>query len=204
MHFCGADGSGEMVKTENFEQVEVASKGELRGWLAKNHTQKESIWLVTYKKQVPEKYVSVQEVLDELLCFGWIDGIRRKLDEDQRTMQLISPRKVEHWTKTYKERYAKLEKLGLVESAGKESVVKAKVARLWDFMDDVDALIKPSDFAAALAGFAHATANFDAFGASSQRFVLRWIKIAKTPETRAKRIQQAAELADRNEKIPGL
>jgi uncharacterized protein YdeI (YjbR/CyaY-like superfamily) len=60
----------------------------------KNHTQKEIIWLVTYKTSA-EKYVSIDEVLDELLCFGWIDGIRRKLDLD-RTMQLIAPRKVEH------------------------------------------------------------------------------------------------------------
>ena len=70
-----------MTKTENFEQVEVTSASELRDWLLLNHSQKESIWLVTFKKEVPEKYVSVQEVLDQLLCFGWIDGIRRKLDD---------------------------------------------------------------------------------------------------------------------------
>lgn len=89
-----------MIKTENFEQVEVKSVAELRDWLLQNHNQKESIWLVTYKKEVLDKYVSIQEVLDQLLCFGWIDGIRRKLDET-RTMQLIAPRKVEHWAKTY-------------------------------------------------------------------------------------------------------
>jgi uncharacterized protein YdeI (YjbR/CyaY-like superfamily) len=88
-----------MIKTENFIQVEVKSSSELREWLLMNHTQKESIWLVTYKKEVTEKYVSVQEVLDQLLCFGWIDGIRRKLDQE-RTMQLIAPRKVEHWSQT--------------------------------------------------------------------------------------------------------
>lgn len=74
-----------MVKTENFEQIEVRSSEQLREWLKINHAQKESIWLITYKKETLEKYVSVQEVLDELLCFGWIDGIRRKLDE-KRTM----------------------------------------------------------------------------------------------------------------------
>jgi uncharacterized protein YdeI (YjbR/CyaY-like superfamily) len=56
---------------------------------------KESIWLVTYKKTSAKKNMSIDEVLDELICFGWIDGIRRKLDLD-RTMQLIAPRKVEH------------------------------------------------------------------------------------------------------------
>ena len=98
-----------MVKTENFVQVEINSTTQLREWLQQNHTQKESIWLVTYKKEVKEKYISTQEILDEILCFGWIDGVRRKLDE-QKTMQLISPRQVQHWTKTYKDRFAKLEK----------------------------------------------------------------------------------------------
>ncbi|MEL6721013.1 MAG: hypothetical protein AAFO82_09695 [Bacteroidota bacterium] len=53
------------------------------------------------KKVEPDKYVSREEVLDELICFGWIDGIRRKLD-DKRTMQLISPRRVTHWSKPTK------------------------------------------------------------------------------------------------------
>jgi len=192
-----------MVKTENFDQVIITSQEELRNWLLSNHHQKESIWLITFKKTVLDKYVSVQEVLDELLCFGWIDGIRRKLDEE-KTMQLISPRKVEHWTKTYKDRYKKLESKGLVENAGKESVLKSKASGLWEFMDDVDALIKPSDFVNELNKYENATNNFNAFGASSQRFILRWIKLAKTPETRIKRLKQASELADKNLKIPGL
>jgi len=192
-----------MVKTENFEQLEITSQTQLREWLSANHHQKESLWLVTYKIHAIEKYVSIQEVLDELLCFGWIDGIRRKVDEN-KTMQLIAPRKVEHWSKTYKDRYANLESRGLVENAGKEAALKAKTSGLWAFMDDVDALVKPADFIECLSAYANATNNFNAFGASSQRFTLRWIKLAKTHDTRTKRIKQASKLADKNLKIPGL
>ena len=124
-----------IVKTENFEQVEVVSQEELRNWLMKNHSQKKSIWLITFKKQTIEKYVSKQQVLDELLCFGWIDGIARKLDET-RTMQLLSPRRIEHWAKTYKDRFAKLEKLKLIQPSGLQSVEDSKKAGLWDFMED--------------------------------------------------------------------
>lgn len=77
-----------MIKTENFNKVPIKSQEDLRAWLMANHQQEESIWLVTYKKSVPDFYVSRWEVLDELICFGWIDGIRRKLDEN-KTMQLI-------------------------------------------------------------------------------------------------------------------
>jgi uncharacterized protein YdeI (YjbR/CyaY-like superfamily) len=191
-----------MVKTENFVQIEISSATQLREWLQQNHTQKESIWLVTYKKEVKEKYVSTQEILDEILCFGWIDGVRRKLDE-QKTMQLISPRQVQHWTKTYKDRFAKLEKEGRMTDAGRQSVLVSKQNGLWNFMDDVDALIKPSDFVKCLEENPPAMNYFDAFSASSKRFMLRHIKIAKTANTRVKRINEITSLAKQNKKLPG-
>jgi uncharacterized protein YdeI (YjbR/CyaY-like superfamily) len=191
-----------MIKTENFIQVEVKSSSELREWLLMNHTQKESIWLVTYKKEITEKYVSVQEVLDQLLCFGWIDGIRRKLDQ-KRTMQLISPRKVEHWSQTYKLRFAKLEELGLIHQSGFYAVETSKKAGLWNFMDDVDNLIIPNDLQEALAINNEAKLFFDAINASSKRFVLRWIKLAKTDKTRVSRIEQIVQLSSKGEKLKG-
>jgi uncharacterized protein YdeI (YjbR/CyaY-like superfamily) len=191
-----------MIKTENFIQVEVKSSSELREWLLMNHTQKESIWLVTYKKEVTEKYVSVQEVLDQLLCFGWIDGIRRKLDQE-RTMQLIAPRKVEHWSQTYKLRFAKLEELGLIHQSGFNAVEASKKAGLWNFMDDVDNLIIPNDLQEALTKTNEAKLFFEAINASSKRFVLRWIKLAKTDKTRASRIEQIVQLSSRGEKLKG-
>jgi uncharacterized protein YdeI (YjbR/CyaY-like superfamily) len=191
-----------MVKTENFLQVIIESSAQLREWLQKNHTQQESIWLVTYKKEQIEKYVSVQEVLDELLCFGWIDGVRRKLDEE-KTMQLIAPRKAQHWTKTYKDRFAKLEKEGRMADAGRATVLLSKKNGLWNFMDDVDALIKPPDFIKCLENNKPAMQNFDAFGAASKRFMLRHIKLAKTASTRVKRISEISLLARENKKLPG-
>jgi uncharacterized protein YdeI (YjbR/CyaY-like superfamily) len=191
-----------MTKTSNFTQLEITSASELRNWLEINHTQKESIWLVTYKKEIADKYVSVSEILDEILCFGWIDGIRRKVD-NEKTMQLISPRKVQHWTKTYKVRFAKLEKVRKMTDAGRKSVEVSKQAGLWDFMNDVDNLIKPQDFENELDKYSEAKNNWDNFGASSKRFMLRYIKIAKTPATRTKRISEISNLASQNQKLAG-
>ena len=191
-----------MTNTENFRIVEVTSAAELRAWLSENHSIEESIWLVTYKKCVADKYVSVSEVLDELLCFGWIDGIRRKLDEE-RTMQLISPRKAQHWAKSYKDRVAKLEKEGRMMPPGIQSVEEGKRSGLWNFMDDVDALILPDDFIHALKAIPGAYSNFNAFNDSSKRNMLRHIKLAKTEKTRAKRIAKLTELATQNKKLPG-
>ena len=191
-----------MIKTERFDKVEIASQEELRVWLLKNHTQPESVWLVTYKKSIPDKNVSRWEVLDELICFGWIDGIRRKLDET-KTMQLISPRKVEHWAKTYKERAARLIEEGKMHPAGLKAIDVSKANGLWNFMDDVDNLIVPKDLSDKLDQHEGASGFFEAMNASSKRFVLRWIKLAKTDKTRKNRINKIAELSAKGEKLPG-
>ena len=191
-----------MIKTENFEKVAIETAQELRRWLEKNYEREESFWLVTYKKEVPEKYVSTGEVLDELLCFGWIDGIRRKLDEE-KTMQLISPRKTQHWAKTYKDRAAKLIKEGKMHTSGLRSIETSKKNGLWNFMDDVDQLIKPKDLQTALELKPEARYFFDGINDSSKRFVLRWLKLSKTEKTRINRIQKIVELSAKGEKLPG-
>lgn len=191
-----------MVQTDNFNKVEIASSQELRLWLSDHHHQTESVWLVTYKKSVPNKYVSTSEVLDELLCFGWIDGIRRKLDED-RTMQLISPREANHWAQTYKDRAIRLIEEGKMEEAGLRSMEWSKQQGLWDFMDDVDQLILPDDLKKALSEYNGATEFFTSINDASKRFVLRYIKLAKTEKTRMARINEIALLASKKEKLKG-
>ena len=191
-----------MIKTENFEQVVVENQAALRKWLSEHHQQEASVWLVTYKKSVKEKYVSREEVLDELLCFGWIDGIRRKRDENT-SMQLIAPRKAQHWAKSYKERAAKLLEEGKMHAAGQASIDRGKASGLWHFMDDVDALILPEDLKSALKALPPAATFFDSINPSSKRFVLRWIKLAKTEKTRKSRILKIAQLAAKGEKLPG-
>ena len=191
-----------MIKTENFEQVVVENQAALREWLLEHHQQETSVWLVTYKKSEKEKYVSREEVLDELLCFGWIDGIRRKRDE-KTSMQLIAPRKAQHWAKSYKERAAKLMEEGKMHAAGQASIDRGKASGLWHFMDDVDALILPEDLKSALKALPPAATFFDSINPSSKRFVLRWIKLAKTEKTRKSRILKIAQLAAKGEKLPG-
>jgi uncharacterized protein YdeI (YjbR/CyaY-like superfamily) len=191
-----------MIPTENFEKIEITSSQELRAWLEAYFQQTESVWLVTFKKSEADKYVSREEVLDELLCFGWIDGIRRVLDE-HRTMQLISPRRIEHWAKTYKDRVAKLMKEGKMHASGLRSIELSKENGLWNFMDDVDRLIVPEDLLKALRKNEAAELFFHAINPSSKRFVLRWLKLAKTEKTRSARIEQLVELSAKGEKLKG-
>lgn len=187
---------------DDAERVAADSREKLRRWLEKNHDRKDGVWLVTYRACVPDKYLSTGEVLDELLSFGWMDGRRKKLD-DRRTMQYVSPKRTPYWSKTYKDRVARLTRAGRMHPAGLALVEAAKRSGGWTFFDDVDALIVPDDLAAAFAGRPPARANYDAFAPSAKRDLLRWIKLAKTERTRTQRVAEAAEKAARNEPASG-
>ena len=100
--------------------------------------------------------------------------------------------------------FVKLEKLGLVEQSGINSIKDAKKSGLWNFKDDVDALIKPDDLVKCLKDYTPALACFEAFSKSNKRFILRWIKLAKTDVNRQKRILETVTLAQKGEKIKGL
>lgn len=192
-----------MIPTEGFAQVEVRSAAELRAWLTDHHAQAESVWLVTWKKAPGAPYLSVDEVLDELIAFGWIDGLRRKRD-DGRTMQLISPRRQQAWAMTYKQRAERLEAEGRMHPAGRAAIASAQAAGRWDETAEVDALVIPPDLAAALSAVATAERFFQRAAPSYRRNVLRWLHGAKRAETRAGRIARIVELSAEGRKIPQL
>lgn len=188
---------------EKFEKVEVGSTEALHTWLSRNHDRSEGVALVTFKKHVGSKYVSTDEVLDELLCFGWIDGARCKLDDD-RTMQFISPRRTQHWSKSYKDRVARLQDENRMQPPGLQAIAEGKRSGLWTLMDDVDALIVPGDLQRELGKRTHAADRFGHSAPSYRRNVLRWIKLAKTEATRKRRIEKAVDYAARDERIPQM
>lgn len=201
---CDASADGWlMLPTNRFEQVEVGNLAQLRDWLAANHDRAEGVWLVTYMKNVPGKYVDRWDVLDELLCFGWTDGLRRKRD-DTRTMQLISPRRQQAWAQSYKERVERLEATGRMAEPGRAAVERAKALGLWEAMAEVDSLTVPDDLRSAMRIRSPAEANFEAAAPSYRRNVLRWLAAAKKPETRAKRIIEIVIHAAASRKIPQM
>ena len=181
---------------KEFERVQIESRAELRAWLEANHRREESIWLVTFKKQVAEKYVPWDDVVEEALCFGWIDSLPRKLDRE-RTMLLMSPRRPgSPWSGLNKRRVEKLLAEGLMMPPGLAAIEQAKADGSWTVYDEIEELVIPDDLAAALAENETAAANFKAFSDSSKKGILWWIKSAKRAATRAKRIAETVYLAE--------
>jgi uncharacterized protein YdeI (YjbR/CyaY-like superfamily) len=178
--------------------VYAPSQQAWREWLQNYHQEYGSIWLVMYRKQSGKPSVYYNEAVDEALCFGWIDSKPNKRDEESY-YQLFSPRNSKsNWSKVNKEKVERLLAAGKMASAGLEMVRVAKETGTWDALNEVDALIIPSDLKAALEATPAALENFEAFPPSTRRGILEWIFNAKRPATRTKRIQETAKLAAQN------
>jgi uncharacterized protein YdeI (YjbR/CyaY-like superfamily) len=183
-----------------YELVELADRAAWRRWLKEHHATTKGVWLVSWRASTGKPRIDYDAIVEEALCFGWIDGHQKPVD-DERIMNLMTPRKPgSAWASSNKRRVEKLEAAGLMAEAGRRNVEAAKADGSWSRYDSAEALEIPDDLAAALAKKPAAARNFAAFTDAAKRTILRWLIDAKRPETRAKRIAETVAQAARNEK----
>jgi uncharacterized protein YdeI (YjbR/CyaY-like superfamily) len=176
----------------SLEQVYVPDRAAWRRWLAKQHGRSPGIWLVFDKKSSRPDRLAYGHAVEEALCFGWIDSLVKRLDEE-RYVQLFTPRKPKStWSRSNKVRVERLLAEGLMAAAGLASIELAKANGSWESLDAVEAFVMPDDLAKALASVPGAAEKFAAFAPSQRKAYLHWISQAVRPETRARRIQEVA------------
>jgi uncharacterized protein YdeI (YjbR/CyaY-like superfamily) len=177
-----------------------ASRLQWRRWLQRNHGKKESIWLVYYKKETGKPTISWSEAVDEALCFGWIDG-RKKSVDDETFMQLFSRRKPNGtWSKVNKEKVRLLTEEGLMTKTGLDCIEAAKKNGSWSILDDVEELKIPKDLEKEFKSFPGSRRYFNSLSRSVRKSILQWLVLAKRPDTRRRRVVEIAELAARKQK----
>jgi uncharacterized protein YdeI (YjbR/CyaY-like superfamily) len=187
-----------MAKIDEFKDFHPLSRQEWRDWLAENHDKFQGIWFVFYKKHTNKRIVTYDEAVEEALCFGWIDSIPRKLD-DERSKLLYTPRKPKSvWSKPNKERVKRLIDNGLMTEVGLQKIEQAKLDGSWDALNASDNLEIQEDLLQAFEANNIAFENFDKFSNSVKKSILSWIYGAKTAETRARRIAETVSMAERN------
>lgn len=171
------------------EVVVPATRAAWREWLAAHPDRHEGTWVVYRKKSSDLDGPDYDDLVEESLCFGWIDSQNRRVDED-RSIQWFSPRrKGGIWSASNKERIQRLERAGLMTDGGRAVIDQAKADGSWSQLDDVEALIVPPDLAAALES-AGATEAYEALADSAKQQALWWITSAKREVTRATRIDE--------------
>ncbi|MDQ1140152.1 YdeI/OmpD-associated family protein [Pedobacter agri] len=181
--------------SEEIETFYPASRKAWRLWLSEHHISKQAVWLVQYKKSANIPTISWSEAVEEALCFGWIDGIRKSIDHE-RYIQFFTKRKPRStWSKINKAKVLELIEAGLMTTAGHESIIRAKENGSWTILDEVEELVIPHDLEVEFSRQPEAKAFFLTLSKSIRKAILQWIAFAKRPETKAKRIAEVVDLA---------
>ena len=183
---------------KNIKTFYARNRTEWRKWLAKNHQSEKSVWLIIYHKSSPTQSVYHDEAVEEAICFGWIDSIAHKRDDESKYQFFAIRKPKSNWSKINRDRAEKMIKEKRIKPAGQATIDLAKKTGTWTALVDVQNSIIPPDLQIAFNKNKTAFKNFNAFPPSSKRIILEWILNAKRPETRLQRIIQTVELASKN------
>jgi uncharacterized protein YdeI (YjbR/CyaY-like superfamily) len=180
------------------------SPSKWRLWLKRNHDKVDFIWLALKKKDSNIKCITYQEALDEALCFGWIDGIVKRYDDDV-FMQRFTPRKPRSiWSQINVNKVEVLIKAGKMTDAGLKKIEEAKKNGQWEkaYGSRIPQPL-PDDLKIALKTVPKAWKNFSSFAPSYQRMYIAWVCFVKKEDARKRRIAKVVDYCLKNIK-PGM
>ena len=176
-----------------------ATLPEWRQWLSENHKRETEVWLTYHKKHTGKSSVSYEDSVQEALCWGWIDSLIKRMDDD-RYARKFTPRKPDsQWSVSNIKRVRKLKKENRLQPAGRgvipEKVFTGKIANR-----EPDTQMC-SEFSDALAANEVARQNFERMTEKQQNLFVRWINAAKQTATRQKRSEEAIKLLNEGKKL---
>ena len=183
-------------------ELYVTNRDEWREWLRKNYETRKEIWLVYYKKHTGKPRIPYDDSVEEALCFGWIDSIIKRID-DEKYARKFTPRKAKsRWSEANKRRARKMIKEGKMTEVGFARIKEAKKSGEWFKTAPIrKELVIPAYMQKALAKNKRALENFNNLTKSYKRRYVGWISSAKRAETRKRRLAEAIERLEKNEKL---
>ena len=161
-----------------------------RKWLAKHHESESEVWLVFHKRHTGRPFIAYDDAVDEALCYGWIDSLIKRLDDD-RYARKFTPRKPDsRWSTANRTRYAQLKASGRLTRAGLE---RAPTDRSGDAPRPSPSKV-PQYIQQALRSRPAASNYFESLAPSYRRMYIAWIDSAKQQGTKTRRLQEAISL----------
>jgi len=184
------------------ETLEVKNRKEWRNWLEKNHSGKKEIWLVYYKKHTNKPTVTYKESVEEAICFGWIDGIKKRIDDEKYTHRFTPRKSNSKWSPRNIDIAEKMIKAGLMTDVGLNYYKNRKEYKK-DFIEirSSDSGSLTSDLERMLEANERAWNNFKKLAPSHKKQYILWINSAKRFETKQKRLSKAIKLLEQNKKF---
>ena len=184
------------------KQLYLKTAYEWREWLHNNHDKETEVWLIFFKKETGEPSIEYESAVEEALCFGWIDSIIKKID-DEKYARKFTPRKDNSkWSELNKKRVARLIENNRITDIGMAKVEKAKCNGQWDKPDRPNIQFNiPKIFQVALDQNRKAKENYEQLAPTYQKQYIGWIVVAKRQETKEKRIKESIELLEKGKKL---
>ena len=178
------------------------TRADWRAWLAKNHASEKEIWFVIYKKHTGKPCASYDEGVEEALCFGWIDGLTKRIDDEAYAVRFTPRKSGAIWSESNKRRVAKMIEQGLMTPIGLAKIEEAKLNGEWDKASQrEDISIVPEDLMRAIRADKLAQKNFEHMPPSQKRMYIVFVSSAKRDATRQRRIKQAIQMLKENQKF---
>lgn len=186
------------MPAKSLNTLELRTASDWQAWLEKHHASVAEVWLVFYKKGTGRASFAHNEALDEALCFGWIDSLVRRLD-DQRYAIKFTPRKAEsRWSDVNRKRYAELRASGRLKEPGK---LRAPTSNRAVRPERLSWTKVPAYVSEALERNPAARATFESLAPGYRRKYIGWIDSAKQQETKLRRLREAIELLAAGKKL---
>ena len=145
------------------QELLITSRAQWRAWLAEHHATSGPIWLVTYKKASGKPRITYDEIVEEALCFGWIDSRSGTVDDERSKLWLAPRKRGSGWSRLNKQRVERLLAAGLIEEPGLRVIEAAQADGSWAALDEIEDCIVPDDLGEALAAMPPAPAEWESF-----------------------------------------
>ena len=176
--------------------LDVRTRSKWQQWLAKHHASSPGIWLVRHKQHSGVTSMPDEDLVNEALCFGWIDSLVKRLDDDRFAIKVTPRKATSKWSDINRKRWKELKAAGQLTAAG---LAAAPTANTYGARPAVPAL--PAYIAKAFKTNRSAWQFFQQLAPTYRRDFVVWIHIAKRPETREKRIRESIELLAAGKKL---
>jgi uncharacterized protein YdeI (YjbR/CyaY-like superfamily) len=185
-------------------EIYFSNRNEWRKWLAENGCSRDELWMINYKKHTKKECIPYDDAVEEALCFGWIDGKIKRINDEYFIRRFTPRRPGSRWSKYNIERFEKMIKKGKVKNAGLDAYneIFKKPQLAYDNKGTGDPEI-PEDLQSALKADKSAFTNFRNFPPSARKMYIGWLNSVKKAETRPGRILKIVDAARQN-KRPGM
>ncbi len=179
------------------DPLKFTTPAQWRRWLERHHDKEKEVWIAFAKKGSGKKSITYQEALDEALCFGWVDNLKKRLDDDYYLFRFVPRKSNSKWSQVNLDKFARIENAGRMTDAGRAVKLASVQPPPRRFQAD-DAL--PELIASELALHPVAQKFFRSLPPGHRRNYVRWITEAKQEETRRRRLAKAVEMLNQKKK----